>query len=283
MFSLGVIFLEIFVLKLIPPRGTRDSSKANKGEEISILPKTSELIASPQSPSRSNPKTPSSRVNTSLSALLTPPHFIAAVLLLTVTLFLSTSIDFREKIPIKRSLHDFPLQVGEWTGNRVTIEPKFLDPLNLSDYVMIDYKNRLGKEVNFYVAYYESQRKGQSVHSPGSCLPGSGWIFSQADTTTVPIPGHMEGSVRVNRAFMRKNGKERLSYYWFPQRGRILTNLYQLKLFAFWDALTKQRTDGALVRIITAVYPSENLEDADRRLQAYAREIVPLLEPFIPD
>ena len=48
-------------------------------------------------------------------------------------------------------------------------------------------------------------------------------------------------------------------YYWFPQRGRILTNAYELKLYAFWDALTRQRTDGALVRLITPVYEGEKL------------------------
>lgn len=70
---------------------------------------------------------------------------------------------------------------------------------------------------------------------------------------------------------------------WFPQRGRILTNAYQLKVFAFWDALTKQRTDGALVRVITPVYEFEELADAEQRLQAFTREIVPLLAEFIPD
>jgi EpsI family protein len=89
--------------------------------------------------------------------------------------------------------------------------------------------------------------------------------------------------MRVNRAFMQKGAYKQLSYYWFPQRGRILTNAYQLKIFAFWDALTKQRTDGALVRVITPVYDFEELADAEQRLQAFTGEIVPLLAEFIPD
>ena len=37
--------------------------------------------------------------------------------------------------------------------------------------------------------------------------------------------------------YLRKKGDyKQLSYYWFPQRGRILINAYQLKIFAFWDA-----------------------------------------------
>jgi EpsI family protein len=89
--------------------------------------------------------------------------------------------------------------------------------------------------------------------------------------------------MRVRRAFMYKNGARELTYYWFPQRGRVLTSLYQLKLFGFWDALTRQRTDGALVRLITPVYESEKLQDAETRLQAFTREIVPVLAQFIPE
>jgi hypothetical protein len=50
----------------------------------------------------------------------------------------------------------------------------------------------------------------------------------------------------------------------------------------FRDALTRQRTDGALVRLITPVYPNETLDDADRRLAAFTKEIVPVLNEFLP-
>ena len=82
---------------------------------------------------------------------------------------------------------------------------------------------------------------------------------------------------------MHKSGYKQLSYYWFPQRGRILTNAYQLKIFAFWDALIRHRTDGALVRLITPVYETEEVEEADGRLENFTREVVPLLSKFIPE
>ena len=211
------------------------------------------------------------------------PHFIVAVVLLGLTWLLSIGVEFREKIPIKQSLAQFPLQMAEWAGSRQIMEQKFVDTLDLSDYTIVDYKNAQGKTVNFYVAYYESQRKGESIHTPATCLPGGGWIFKQAGAVTVPLPGHNEEFMRVNRAFMHRSGYRQLSYYWFPQRGRILTNAYQLKIFAFWDALTRHRTDGALVRLITPVYESEELKDADARLQGFTRKIVPLLSEFIPD
>jgi hypothetical protein len=50
----------------------------------------------------------------------------------------------------------------------------------------------------------------------------------------------------------------------------------------FWDALTRQGTDGALVRLITPVYPNESVDDADIRLIAFTKEIVPVLNEFLP-
>jgi len=130
------------------------------------------------------------------------------------------------------------------------------------------------------VAYYESQRKGATTHSPETCLPGSGWNFEESGTAHIDLGSGK--TMNVNRAFIEKSGSRQLIYFWFPQRDRILTNLVQVKIYSFWDALTRQRTDGALIRIITPVYPDEEEKDAEARLQTFARMIVPVTRDFIP-
>ena len=134
--------------------------------------------------------------------------------------------------------------------------------------------------MNFYSAYYETQRKGESTHSPETCLPGSGWEFREAGDAAVPSANGSK--MTVKRAFIENAGAKQLTYYWFQQRGRILRNLYELKIYGFWDALTRRRTDGALVRLITPVYANEELRDAEARLQGFTKEIVPLLDEYIP-
>lgn len=215
------------------------------------------------------------------ASFLRPPQFIVAMVILVLTFALSYGVEFREKTPIRKPLDQFPLEIKEWSGKRDTMEQRFIDELDFSDYVIVDYRDQNGKQINFYVAYYESQRKGESIHSPESCLPGTGWEFQQAGATVIQVGGNK--SMKVNRAFMTKPGVKEIVYFWFPQRGRILNNAYELKIYAFWDALTRQRTDGALVRIITLVYPDEKMEDAESRLQAFFREITPVLENYLPN
>ena len=81
---------------------------------------------------------------------------------------------------------------------------------------------------------------------------------------------------------MEKGAYKQLSYFWFPSRDRVLTNAWEMKIYNFWDALTRQRTDGALVRLITPLYPNESMADADQRLAEFTRAVVPVLNEFLP-
>ena len=137
--------------------------------------------------------------------------------------------------------------------------------------------------INFYVSYYISQRKDESVHSPRSCFPGSGRKITNLTQRT--LEGVIVGNnpIRVNRAEVKSGESSLLAYYWFQQRGRIITNEYLVKWFIFWDAMTKNRTDGAMVRLITDIKPGEDFADADRRLSDFIKKLNPHLSAYIPE
>jgi exosortase D (VPLPA-CTERM-specific) len=210
------------------------------------------------------------------------PQFLVAVILIGVTAIVAQSVNFREAVPISRSFNQFPLRVGAWSGQVQTMDKKFIEGLKFTDYIIAKYRTDSSHSVNFYTAYYETQRKGESIHSPSSCLPGSGWEFQQAGRTEIVLSRENTHKMPVNRAVISNAGYRQLAYYWFPMRGRVLTNIWEMKWYNFWDALTRQRTDGALVRLITPISPNETIADADLRLQAFTRELVPVLNEFLP-
>lgn len=230
--------------------------------------------------SESLPDTRKEPLRSKATGFLSPPQYVAAVALLAICLGVSLGIEFREKTPAVKPVSHFPLAVAEWKGTRQYMGQEFLKDLDLTDYVVVDFKNTREQPVNFYVAYYESQRKGESIHSPESCLPAGGWSFKQAGKTSVTLSDGR--AMTVQRAVMEKSGYHQISYYWFPMRGRVLTNMYEVKYYTFLDALTRQRTDGALVRLITPVMPGETAEQAEERLRQFTREIVPVLDQFLP-
>ena len=182
----------------------------------------------------------------------------------------------------RKAFYDFPAVVGTWQGKREQIQDFYLKALKLDDYVAADYTDSNGGLVNFYVAYYASQRSGESAHSPRSCLPGGGWEIhdlAQRKLSDVYINGH---PLWVNRVQIQKGEVKQLVYYWFQQRGRVIDNEYLVKWYIFWDALTRNRTDGALVRITTPVGPTEDWGQADERLTDFARQVSPIMNAFIP-
>ena len=56
-----------------------------------------------------------------------------------------------------------------------------------------------------------------------------------------------------------------------------------MKWYLFWDALTRHRTDGALVRLIVALPPASSEAEADLRLTDLASRIAPTLTRYVPD
>lgn len=194
----------------------------------------------------------------------------------------------REHIePPRAEFAKFPLFHNSWIGRDEALESDVLSTLKLNDYIVANYSNNAEGSnklpINLYVAYYANQIKGKSIHSPKSCLPGGGWRLSQFGEYTMPGVSSDLPDLRVNRAVMQKGEARQLVYYWFEQRGRNITNEYLAKWYIFWDSLTRQRTDGSLLRIITPVPDGMAIEEADAHLQTFLRDFRPVLRDYLPE
>ncbi len=223
-------------------------------------------------------------VSTAVRQWAPPRAYLTSVALILVTAAGTVLIPERiEIIPERKNLALFPMEMGDWSGREGHIEQKYLDVLKLDEYVIADYwRSQDNAPVNFYVAFYESQRKGASVHSPRSCIPGGGWEIT--DLSEISIKGTEKNgrNPHVNRVVIAKGPVKQLVYYWFDQRGRQMTNEYQVKWMIFWDALTRNRTDGALVRVTTMVRPNEDIASADQRLARFLEQVFPQISEFVP-
>ena len=173
----------------------------------------------------------------------------------------------------------FPGKIAGWQGQLLTLDPGIEGLIRPDDYLLSDYRAKDGKLVNFYVAYYASQRNNDKPHSPSECMPANGWDIKKFERTT--FHDGFE-SWPINRAVIEKNSVKQLVYYWFDERGRKIANEYFAKWYLHTDAVLMNRTDGALVRLITQVYRGETEEDADRRLQAFIHDTASTLSDFLP-
>ncbi len=183
----------------------------------------------------------------------------------------------------RKEFSGFPMVIGDWNGKAEPMDQIYLDALHLDDYLLANYFNSQRQAVNLYFAYYGSQSTEASIHSPRVCMPGGGWKIKSL--TQRMVDGVPAGSqpLRVNRAEIQLGDDKQLVYYWFQMHGRTISNEYFLKWFVFWDALTRNRTDAALVRVITSLRPGESIADADSRLIAFVKTLNPYISDYVPD
>jgi len=214
------------------------------------------------------------------------PLLVAAVLLLVTAPWLLSLNERAETPPARKAFAQFPLLHGQWIGRENALDREVLDTLKLSDYIIADFTQpsaATAQPVNLYMAWYQSQKKGASIHSPRSCIPGGGWRMDELTQYNVPNIQHANGGpLRVNRAIIRKDSSAQLVYYWFEGRGRNITDEYLAKWYIFQDSLLHSRSDGALVRVITNVPEDTDIADSDRHLQQFLRDFYPLLPAYAP-
>ncbi|MFW2541569.1 VPLPA-CTERM-specific exosortase XrtD [Primorskyibacter sp. 2E107] len=178
----------------------------------------------------------------------------------------------------------FPKQIDGWRGVSLPLEQATQDVLKATDYVNTTYTSpNEVQPVNFFSAFYQKQTEGAGIHSPEVCLPVGGWEMFSLQSVPVSFPGTVYGDFAVNRAVIQKGLSKQMVYYWFEQRGTRMTNDFAVKAGVVWDGLTRQRSDGALVRFVTPMGRNESEADAEARLQRFMAEVLPKLPRFIPE
>jgi exosortase D (VPLPA-CTERM-specific) len=208
--------------------------------------------------------------------------YVSSVIVVLVALSVFALPERIEKVPDRSDYAEFPMRFDGWTGRSSSLDEAVLGELKLTDYAMIYYHGQDGGLVNFYSAYYDSQRKGASAHSPRSCIPGGGWRITSLEDYHVKGETISDVPLVVNRLVIERGEDKQLVYYWFQQRGRIVTNEYMMKWYMFWDALTKNRTDGALIRLTTTLSEGQDIKIADDRLEEFAKLIAPIIPEYVP-
>jgi EpsI family protein len=185
----------------------------------------------------------------------------------------------REHVPARESFEQFPDQLGEWKLYQAqTLDQRVLGLLAPDDYLSRTYVNSEGHPVYLFIAYYLSQRSGKTLHSPQNCLPGAGWEIIQRGSL------NLADNATINDFTIAKENDRMITYYWYQGRGRIEANEYWDKIYGVQDAVFKNRTDAALVRVMVDSSEKSGVEEQSRQLALdFIQHLRPELARFIPN
>lgn len=179
-------------------------------------------------------------------------------------------------------LSTYPMRIDGWHGKQGVIEADVLRVLALTDYITADFSHaEMAAPINFYVAYYGKQELLSSIHSPSTCLPGGGWTIESATNISMPVTGKDVNPLILSRLMIKDGTAKQIIYYWFDQRGRIITSQFAAKWYLLVDGLLMRRSDGALVRFVTPVLPTETESEADQRLASFVAVSYPIIKKHL--
>ncbi len=209
-------------------------------------------------------------------------------LLVVTALFLASAgyVGFAmepERVPLREPLSGMTYDLGEWSGRpapRLTDE--VLAVLGVDEYLNRYYVSPQGAWRGSTSATTRRQREGDTIHSPMNCLPGAGWQPVRTDRVDIGISGRAE-PIHVNEVVIQKGLDRQLVLYWYQSQGRVVASEYWSKVFMVTDAIRYNRSDAALVRVVTPVGNSATgLDDARERARAFVQVLFPQLDRHLP-
>ena len=211
----------------------------------------------------------------------TPRFVVAALLIASAAIFLQAR-SRSEVFPPRLPLQSFPQQLGTWTSTDIPIDKEVLDILGPGDFLLRVYQNpeRPEPAVGLFIAYFRSQRVGDTIHSPQHCLPGAGWTPIENTRVALNMPGHQP--FLANRYVIAKGDARQIVLYWYWAHDRGVASEYWAKYYLVADSIKMNRSDGALVRLTSVIQPGETADAAQQRILPFTDSLLPLLDSYIP-
>lgn len=213
----------------------------------------------------------------SLNSWIRPLCFTA--LLAFTALFLHAR-NKPEVLPPYQSLDSFPTMIGGSFAQDIPLSKEELDVLGDGEFMHRLYRSQIAPPIDFFIAFFPTQRTGSTIHSPQNCLPGAGWTPVQSGH--IQIPGPNGSMLSVNRYVIAKALDRQLVLYWYQSQGRVVASEYSSKFYLVADSIRRHRSDGALVRVITPMTRNESEDAAQARAVQFAQQTIPYLDSYIP-
>jgi len=192
------------------------------------------------------------------------------------------SVSHGRSIPLRQNLATFPQDIGEWNGHNLPDLPAGeKQVLKADDYLTRVYiRNR--NQIGLFIAYYRSQQSGDALHSPKNCLPGSGWDPVMSETIQIPSAAQPGTYFVANHYLVQKDEMMQDVIYWYQANQRIFASEYWGKIYLVMDALTKNRTDGAIIRLTSFRNNKTDTENLETMRQ-FATQLSAQLPQVLPN
>ncbi len=215
-----------------------------------------------------------------MNSLLRSKFIYGLTLVVVVQAVLFYTASHGENTPLPAPLTTFPRALGDWHQvQEGVIDQDTRDILRADDLMSRVYANA-GVTPELFIAYFKTQRQGQSPHSPKNCLPGSGWqtVPEETGRVDVPVAG---GSIHINQYVVSKGDAQSVVYYWYQSQGRVIADEFAAKFYLVSDSIHHHRSDTALVRVVVPI-TQNHVKEAEKNGYDFIQTAYPVVRAFLP-
>jgi EpsI family protein len=187
-----------------------------------------------------------------------------------------------ELVPPMAPLSTFPLASQGWQCVRQEeLDKDIQELLKADDTISRIYVSPSKREsASLFMAFFKTQRYGQSPHSPKNCLPGNGWDEVSSGTLAITVPD-WNGPIKANQYVVAHGEDKDMVIYWYQSHNRIVASEYAARFWLVLDAMRYRRSDTSIVRVITRI-ENNDYEHATQLGVGFIQAIFPDILKHLP-
>jgi len=185
-----------------------------------------------------------------------------------------------ERPPLKAPLTSVPMELGDWVGRDVSVDPRVLKESQADEYINRIYENRKDPDRRLWL-WINYSRMGLNLrHSPKICLPSGGWTEIESESRMIPIRYGDDRSIRIMRLGYAQGELVQSIGFWYYIFGEGGLEHYVRNL-----PITSRSSHGRTTRgsgmTVEVFCPGETDPDG-AALEDFARPLIEALEPIMP-
>ena len=177
-------------------------------------------------------------------------------------------------VRLNRDLRALPSHIAGWAADSTSDWSSGFRVPGADNELVRAYRHSSGSTLRLYVGYHQYQTQGKElVDGRSAAVTGIvSTIRLPAASRTIELNQWMPPTSRARTGML----------FWYDVNGRILTNLYQAKAYTIWDAVTRRRTNAAIVAIEWEARSGDDFARAQEDALRFADAVVPVLRDFLP-
>jgi hypothetical protein len=172
------------------------------------------------------------------------------------------------------------MELGEWVGQDVGIEPDIVDRSQATEYINRDYewRGRPGRRLRLWINY---SNQGLNLrHSPEICLPSGGWTKAESLCRLIPIH-RGDGEIPIMRLAYAQGELVQEVGFWYYIFGEGRLERYVRKL-----PITNKSSHGRTTRgsgMTVEIFCPGEVDPDGEALRNFAGVLLEALEPLLPE